>query len=78
MLISQHVYNLLSEKMKKLMRMIDRVTFKGSAEPMKIYTFDLNTNNLLITSPQSSRMGNNKKKVRVDQILAREELRKDM
>lgn len=40
--ISQFVFNYLTPKMKPFLRLIDKVTVKGSSIPMKIYCFDLN------------------------------------
>lgn len=41
-LISGQIFELLSEKLKIYCRIIDIVTVKGSLEPIKLYTFDLN------------------------------------
>lgn len=78
MLISEYVHKLMSEKMKKLTRRVDRCTFKGSAEPMNIYTVDLNTFNLESYSPRPAGTDKNKKKARVAQRISREELHKDL
>jgi class 3 adenylate cyclase len=77
-LISEQVHNLLSEKMKKYMRRLDRVTFKGSAEPMNIYTIDLQTNNLTLYYPKNLGFQKNKKRARVSQRMNKEELRTDL
>lgn len=78
MLISQQVHNLLSEKMKRVMRKLDRVTFKGSAEPMDIFTIDLITSHLEIYTPKPVLSDKFKKRARVSQRLQKEELRKDL
>ena len=78
MLISQQVHGLLSEKMKTMMRKVDRVTFKGSAEPMNIFTLDLNTDHLSILENKPTVDQKNKKKARVNQRIEREELEKDL
>lgn len=41
-LISGQIYELLSEDLKEFCRIIDIVTVKGSIEPIKLYTLDLN------------------------------------
>lgn len=41
-LISEDLYELLTEDMKSYFRNIDRVTVKGSEKPIKLYTIDLN------------------------------------
>lgn len=41
-LISGQIYELLSEELKLFCRIIDIVTVKGSLEPIKLYTVDLN------------------------------------
>jgi hypothetical protein len=65
--------------MKKLMRRVDRCTFKGSAEPMNIFTIDINTYNLATYSPKNLNISSNmKKRIRVTQRMTREELRKDL
>jgi class 3 adenylate cyclase len=42
MLLSSNLHNLLSKKMKALCRRIDRVTLKGSKEPLDLFVVDLN------------------------------------
>ena len=42
LLISEDVYDLLTPELKPFCRLIDRVTVKGSAKPIKLYTVDLN------------------------------------
>lgn len=44
LLISGELFNLLSEDVKKICRLIDIVTLKGSIEPIKLYTVDVNEN----------------------------------
>jgi len=77
MLISEQVHNLLSDKMKKITRRVDRCTFKGSAVPMNIYTVDLYTSELEPYSPKVLAVAN-KKKARVIQRQSKDELRKDL
>ncbi len=43
-LISGPLYDLLSEDVKNLCRLIDIVTVKGSIQPIKFYTIDINDN----------------------------------
>ena len=44
MLISEDFYNQLGDQKQALCRPLDRVTLKGSAVPMNLYTFDTNGN----------------------------------
>ena len=46
LLISEDLYNMLTLKMKKFCRNIDRVTVKGSAKPIRLYTIDLKLDNI--------------------------------
>ncbi|OMJ86357.1 hypothetical protein SteCoe_12145 [Stentor coeruleus] len=78
MLISEYVQVLMSDKMKKLMRRCDRCTFKGSAQPMDIYTVDIDCTKLEIYSPKTPNTGKSKKRARVTQRLARDEMFKDL
>ena len=78
MLISQQVHSLLSDKMKKVLRKIDRVTFKGSAEPMDIFTVDLDMSSLSPYVPKPQLVERQRKRARVTQRLAKDELRKDL
>ena len=78
MLISQQVHGLLSDKMKKVLRKIDRVTFKGSAEPMDIFTVDLDTSSLSPYTPKPVQIERLRKRARVTQRIAKDELRKDL
>ena len=64
--------------MKKIIRRIDRVTFKGSAHPMNIFTIDLNVTKLPSYDPREINVLANKKKIRVQQRINKEELRKDL
>lgn len=41
-LISEDMYDLLTVEMKSYFRNIDRVTVKGSEKPIRLYTVDLN------------------------------------
>lgn len=41
--ISQFFYAYLTKRMKKYLRLVDKVTVKGSSIPIKIYCFDFNT-----------------------------------
>lgn len=41
-LLSEDLYDLLTNDMKKFCRFIDRVTVKGSEKPIRLYTVDLN------------------------------------
>jgi hypothetical protein len=43
-LVSGPLFDKLSEEMKNICRLIDIVTVKGSIEPMRLYTIDLNIN----------------------------------
>lgn len=42
LLISEDLYEMLSPGLQAYCRNIDRVTVKGSAKPIKLYTIDLN------------------------------------
>ena len=42
LLISGKLYNLFTEEMKLICRYVDRVTVKGSTEPIDLYTIDIN------------------------------------
>jgi class 3 adenylate cyclase len=41
LLISEDLYEVLTDGLKKFCRNIDRVTVKGSEKPLKLYTIDL-------------------------------------
>lgn len=43
LLISHYIVNILSQKTRNYCRKIDRVTLKGSEEPIELYTIDLRT-----------------------------------
>jgi len=43
-LMSGDIVNLLSEKVRQLVRLLDRVTVKGSENPMDLYTYDVAEN----------------------------------
>ena len=45
-LISEELYDLLTEEMKGYCRNIDRVTVKGSNRPIRLYTVDVNIENI--------------------------------
>ena len=47
-LISGELYNLCSPRIKKICRFIDKVAVKGSTNPIKLYTIDVNIFNLPI------------------------------
>ncbi|OMJ92736.1 hypothetical protein SteCoe_4489 [Stentor coeruleus] len=78
MLISEYIHNLLSLKMRNLTRRVDRCTFKGSAEPMDIFTIDLNVDNLESYTPRIIDHEKNKKRARVAKRISRDELHKDL
>lgn len=40
-LISEDLYEMITPSLKKFCRNIDRVTVKGSAKPLRLYTIDL-------------------------------------
>jgi hypothetical protein len=40
--VSQFFYAYLTRRMKKYLRLVDKVTVKGSSIPIKIYCFDFN------------------------------------
>lgn len=44
MLFSGNVVQLMTPHNQKLLRLIDRVTVKGSIEPIDLYTLDVNSN----------------------------------
>ena len=44
LLISGELYNLFTDEMKGICRYVDCVTVKGSSEPIKLYTIDINCN----------------------------------
>lgn len=78
MLVSEYVQVLMSDKVKKLVRRCDRCTFKGSAQPMDIYTVDLDFTRLEVYMPKTPNTGKSKKRARVTQRLARDEMFKDL
>lgn len=43
-IVSEFFYFYLTPKIKDYMRLIDKITVKGSSIPMRIYCFDLNVN----------------------------------
>lgn len=43
-IVSEYFYFYLTPKIKAYMRLIDKITVKGSSIPMRIYCFDLNVN----------------------------------
>lgn len=45
-LLSEPLYNLLSDSFKNKCRCVDRCTLKGVAEPMRLYTFEVDVSNL--------------------------------
>ncbi|KRX00510.1 Adenylyl cyclase class-3/4/guanylyl cyclase [Pseudocohnilembus persalinus] len=47
LLISEDLYNRLSDGMKKFVRQIDRVLYRGSTTPMGLYTIDMFVDKLL-------------------------------
>ena len=57
--ISENVYSYLTPKIKKYLRLIDKVTVKGSSIPMKIYCFDLNVAAIQATENYSIQNINN-------------------
>ena len=50
LLISHHLQNLFSEKVRTLCREIDRVTVKGSNSPVGLFTVDVDTSQLMKSS----------------------------
>jgi len=46
LLISGNLYSILSEEIKKICREIDTVTVKGSLVPIKLFTVDIDFENL--------------------------------
>lgn len=46
LLISEDLHKMLTPKMQKFCRFIDRVTVKGSAKPIRLYTVDLKLENI--------------------------------
>jgi hypothetical protein len=70
------LYRLLSRETKLELRQIDRITVKGSIEPIEIFTCDIDTN---ILRPDSVRVEEvkDKKLARVNQRTKRDRLRKD-
>jgi class 3 adenylate cyclase len=45
-LISESLYDLLTPGLQSFCRNIDRVTVKGSNKPLKLYTIDMNYENI--------------------------------
>ena len=45
-LISEDLYQMLTPSLQKFCRNIDRVTVKGSAKPIRLYTIDLKLDNI--------------------------------
>ena len=62
-LLSEKLYNYCSSNIQKQLRKIDVVTVKGSAEPIALFTFDLDFNNLQVeTEPKPKYYGHEKKR----------------
>lgn len=45
-LISEDLYEMITPELQKFCRNIDRVTVKGSAKPIRLYTIDLKLDNI--------------------------------
>lgn len=46
LLISEDLFQMITPELKSYCRQIDRVTVKGSAKPIRLYTIDLNLDNI--------------------------------
>jgi hypothetical protein len=78
-LISGQIYDLLSEELKNFCRIIDIVTVKGSLEPVKLYTIDVNEDALKPYSHKRMDFSDKRKREKQDLIknamkASREEL----
>ena len=67
-LISGPLFDKLSDEMKEICRIIDIVTVKGSIEPMRFYTIDLNLN----LTPQDPKKQMNEISAKVQRNLYKE------
>jgi class 3 adenylate cyclase len=63
MLVSGSLRNLCSSDAKACLRHIDRVTVKGSKEPMDLYTVDVDIKNLIPSPPDSEQFDRKRRKV---------------
>ena len=72
LLISGHLRDILSHPIQQVCLEIDTVTVKGSIKPMRLYTVDIQTNNLEILDDPMLHLQIKEKKA------ARDKLRKDM
>ena len=46
LLLSEDLHTMLTPSLKKICRNIDRVTVKGSAKPIRLFTIDINVKNI--------------------------------
>ena len=53
LLISEDLYEMLTPSLQEFCRNIDRVTVKGSAKPIRLYTIDMNI--AAITPPKKDK-----------------------
>jgi len=75
LLISGPLYDLLSEQLKGICRLIDIVTVKGSINPVKLYTIDINEN---IKVSKTLKNDSSDKNIRIKQMLKKKEMKKDL
>ena len=74
-LLSEKLYNFCSPHMQSVLRKIDVVTVKGSAEPIALFTFDLDFSRLKTkTDPKPKVFGFEKKRQIYRQRIANEKL----
>lgn len=62
MLLSGELHDVLSDDIKKICREIDTVTVKGSKQPMRLLTVDIDTDNLAEKKDPSLSLDLNQKK----------------
>lgn len=72
LLISGPLYDLLSEDVKAICRLIDIVTVKGSIKPVKFYTIDINEN---LKPSKKFKKDFSEKEVRIKQIDKKKQIK---
>lgn len=79
-LLSEPLYNLLSNEFQEKCRCVDRCTLKGVADPMRLYTFEVDTSNLpkvkdrflKLAVKDRQKIANNEKNILFGKILNEE------